>query len=81
MYKYKLKLESDDKALKFQDIRIKAFDSLEDRLEELKKLLRQGKNKTIRYYRENPESFNVVVGTDLIKDYFNDIETLLKTEE
>ena len=81
MYKYKLKLESDNSAEKFQDIRIKAFDILENRLEDLKKLLRQGKNKTIKFYRENPESYEVVVGTDLIRDYFNDIETLLNIEE
>ena len=81
MYKYKLKLESDNTAEKFQDIRIKAFDTLEDRLDDIKKLLRQGKNHTIKFYRENPESFEVVIGTDLIRDYFNDIETLLNTEE
>ena len=32
---------------------------------------------TIKYYRENPGSFDVFIGTDLIGDYFKDIETLL----
>ena len=34
-------------------------------------------NRKIKYYRNNPESFSVVIGTDMINDYFNDIETLL----
>ena len=34
--------------------------------DEIKKLLRQGKIETIKYYRENPQSFDVVIGTDLI---------------
>ena len=60
---------------------LEAFDILESRLEDIKKLLRQGKIKTIKYYRENPNAYAVVIGTDLIGDYINDIETLLKPEE
>ena len=77
MYKYKLITEQEDKVKKFQKERIEAFDKLESQLENVKKLLRQGKINTIKYYRENPSSFDVFIGTDLIGDYFKDIETLL----
>lgn len=80
MYKYRLKEQGDPALKKFQEQRIMAFDSLEVRLEDIKKLLRQGKIETITYYRENPTSYAVVIGTDLINDYINDIETLLKGE-
>ena len=43
MYKYKIKEQGDETLKKFQDERIVAFDSLEARLEDIKKLLRQGK--------------------------------------
>ena len=46
----------------------------------VKKLLRQGKIETIKHYRNNPNDFSVIIGTDLIGDYFNDIETLLKND-
>ena len=75
--KYRLVKEQENKVEQFQKERIKAFDELESKLENVKKLLRQGKINTIKYYRENPESFDVFIGTDLIGDYFKDIETLL----
>ena len=76
--KYRLVKEQDNKAKNFQMERIEAFNRLENKLDELKKLLRQGKIETIKYYRENPDSFGVVIGTDLIADYFKDIFTLLE---
>ena len=69
--KYNLEVEQ------FHKERITAFSELENKLDELKKLLRQGKIETIKYYRENPQSFDVVIGTDLISDYFKDIFILL----
>ena len=75
--KYKLVKEQENKTEQFQKERIEAFDKLESKLDDIKKLLRQGKIKTIKYYRENPGSFGVFIGTDLIGDYFKDIETLL----
>jgi hypothetical protein len=81
MYKYRLKEQEDEKVKKFHEERIIAFDSLESQLEDLKKLLRQGKIETIKYYRENPDSYAVVKGTDLINDYIKDIKILLKGEE
>jgi hypothetical protein len=80
MYKYRL-TEQEDKVKKFHEERIMAFDTLESRLENIKKELRQGKIETIKYYRENPKSYAVVKGTDLIGSLIDDIETLLKTEE
>jgi len=81
MYKYKLKEQEENKVKKFHEERIMAFDILEARLENIKKLLRQGKIETIKYYRENPKSYAVDKPTDLIGDYINDIEILLKSEE
>ena len=75
--KYRLVKEQENKVEQFQKKRIDAFDELESKLENVKKLLRQGKISTIKYYRENPGSFGVFIGTDLIGDYFKDIETLL----
>ena len=76
MYKGNIK-EQEDKASKFHEERIEAFDKLESRLVDIKKLIKLAKIETIKYYRDNPESFAVVIGTDMINDYFNDIETLL----
>ena len=70
--------EEEDKLEKFQQSRIDAFDEIENELKSLIKQLRQGKIETIKYYREEPKSYSVVVGTDLIKDYIKDIKTLLE---
>ena len=80
MYKYKIK-EQATEAETWQQSRIDAFDNLESRIDEIKKLLRQNKLQTIKYYRENPSSYSVVTGTDLNGDYINDIETFLKRDE
>ena len=83
MYKYTLinEVDKDDKLAQFQEERIQAFDKIEDRLENIVKSLRQAKIETIKYYRQvEPKSYSVVYGTDLINDYINDIETLLKKD-
>ena len=77
MYKRNIK-EQEEKRKKFHEERILAFDALESRLIEIKKLIKLGKIETIKYYRENPNSYSVVIGTDMLNDYFNDIETLLQ---
>lgn len=77
MYNRNIK-ENEDKVSKFHAERIEAFDKLESRFENIKKLIKLGKIETIKYYRDNPKSFAVVIGTDMINDYFNDIETLLQ---
>jgi hypothetical protein len=77
MYNYKL-TEQDNKATKFQEERINAFSGLEDRIDNIKKLLRQAKIETIKTYREQPDTFAVVKPTDLIGEFLKDIETLLE---
>ena len=77
--KYKLIIKEDDSDIKnFHQERIKAFSEIEDKLEAIKKSLRLAKIDTVKNYRENPNSYDVVYGTDLIGDYLNDIETLLQ---
>ena len=49
--KYRLVKEQEDKSEQFQKERIEAFDKLENKLDDIKKLLRQGKINTIKYYR------------------------------
>ena len=78
MYKYKI-TEQDEKASEqYQQKRIDAFDEIETRLDNIKKLLRQGKIETVKVYRDQPTTFAVVKPTDLINDFLNDIETLLE---
>ena len=48
MYKYKV-VEQEEKVSKFHDERIMAFDSLEARLEDIKKVLRQSKIETMKF--------------------------------
>jgi hypothetical protein len=81
MYKYRLIEQKEDQVKKFHEERIMAFDTIESRLENIKKDIRQAKIETIKYYRENPKSYAVVRGTDLINAYIDDIETLLKPGE
>ena len=80
MYKYKL-TEAENNVEMFQQQRIQDFDELEKRLDTLRKKLRQRKLSTQKYYRENPKSYSVVYGTDMINDYFNDIEELLTQDQ
>ena len=77
MYKRNIK-EQEEKASNFHEERIKAFDKLEARFDDISKLIKLAKIETIKYYRDNPKSFSVVIGTDMLNDYFNDIETLLQ---
>ena len=57
-----------------------AFDALEDKLNQLVPMMQQAKNKTIDYYRNKPESFGIVYGTDLAQEYLNDLIELFKQE-
>ena len=76
MYKYRI-VEQDERAAKFQQERIDAFDTIEARLDKIKKLLRQAKIETVKTYREQPSTFAVVKPTDLINDFLLFIVTLL----
>jgi hypothetical protein len=63
---------------KFIASRILGFDKIEDKLNELLPLLKQAKQKTMEYYKANPNSFSVVYGTDLAVDYLDDIIEMFK---
>ena len=71
-------LFEDDSKKNFQLKRIEAFDGVEKRLNDIYTMISNAKNETIEYYKENPNSFKVVKPTDLVMDYLNDIEKLLK---
>jgi hypothetical protein len=63
---------------KFIASRILGFDEVETKLNQLIPLLQQAKHKTMDYYRQNPSSFGVVYGTDLAKEYLDDLIELFK---
>ena len=64
----------------FQLKRIEAFDGVEEKLNNIYTMISNAKNETVKYYKDNPDSFKVVKPTDLIMDYLKDIEKLLKKE-
>jgi hypothetical protein len=66
---------------KFQDERIKAFEDIEKELNSLFPMISNAKNDTIVFYSENPGSNEVMISTDLILEYIQDIKKLLKEEE
>jgi hypothetical protein len=63
---------------KFIASRLMGFDEVETKLNQLLPLLQQAKHETMDYYRQNPESFGIVYGTDLANDYLNDLIELFK---
>lgn len=78
MFKYKLKESNNNQQKSFQDERIRVFDEIVKDIELIRDSLFKAKQQTIQYYKQNPESFDVLISTDIIKDYLNDIKTLLK---
>ena len=69
---------NDPSRREFIGSRLRAFDNIEDQLNQLVPLLQQAKSKTIDYYRSKPDSYSVLYGTDLAQDYLNDIIELFK---
>ena len=69
---------NDPKRRKFVASRLMAFDAIEDKLNQLVPMMQQAKHKTVDYYRENPESYSIVYGTDLAQDYLDDLLQLFK---
>jgi hypothetical protein len=65
---------------KFVASRIMAFDAVEDKLNQLVPMLQQAKNKTIDYYRNKPESYAIVYGTDLAQEYLDDLINLFNEQ-
>lgn len=83
MYKYKLSEEAyqPSSVAQFHNKRMLGFDAIEDLLGQIRPLLDDAKAETEKYYKENPKSYAVVYGTDLIQDYLKDIILVLKNEE
>jgi len=61
----------------FQTKRIAAFDEVEERFNNISKLISNAKNKTAEYYSENPGSYEVVYSTDYIFELLEEIEAKL----
>lgn len=81
-YRYTLKQNlKEEGRLEFQNRRITAFKEVEERLNNIYKLVDIAEKETVQYYNENPQSYAVVYGTDLILDYIQDIEDLLTTNK
>jgi len=66
-----------ESAKEFQDQRIRAFDQIEQEMNDIYKMLSNAKNETADYYNNNESSYNVLKPTDLILDYIKDIKNLL----
>jgi len=84
MYRYKLSEEAADNSQsvkQFHTKRMQGFDRITDLLGQIQPLLDDAKAETEQYYKENPKSYAVVYGTDLITDYLNDIIDVLKPKE
>jgi hypothetical protein len=58
--------------------RVLGFNKVESKLNELLPLLSKAKQKTLDYYRQNP-NFSVVYGTDLAVDYIDDLIEMFKS--
>jgi len=58
--------------------RISAFDTIEDKLNQLIPMMQRAKNETFDYYRNNSDSYSIVYGTDLAQEYLNDLIELFK---
>ena len=61
----------------FQTKRIAAFDEVEERFNNISKLISNAKNETAKYYNENPGSYAVVYSTDYIFELLEEIEAKL----
>jgi len=62
----------------YQESRIAAFDTIEQEMNDIYKMLSNAKNETSDYYNDNPSSYTVIKPTDLVLDYIKDIKKLLK---
>ena len=61
----------------FQSKRIAAFDEVEERFNNISKLISNAKNKTAEFYNENPGSYAIVYSTDYIFELLEEIEAKL----
>jgi len=70
--------EQTDNLKTFQEERIKAFDDIETRINNLLPVVSNAKNDTVEYYSNNPKSFNIYKSTEMVLNYLKKIEDLLK---
>jgi hypothetical protein len=75
------KLFEEDTTDAFQQERLKAFEDIENELNSLSPMISNAKNQTVEFYQENPGSNEIIISTDLILEYIQDIKKLLKGEE
>jgi hypothetical protein len=75
------KLFEEDTTDTFQQERLKAFEDIENELNSLSPMISNAKNQTVEFYQENPGSNEIIISTDLILEYIQDIKKLLKGEE
>jgi len=83
IYNYKLSeaASQPQSVTQFHNERMLGFDRVQDLLGQIKPLLDDAKAETEQYYKQNPASYAVVYGTDLIQDYLKDIISILKNSE
>ena len=65
----------------FQQKRINTFDELEETFNQVAPLISNAKSETVKYYNENPGSYDIKYSTDMIDNYMDNIIELLKQEE
>ena len=81
MYKFKLKEQDNPSNKTFQEERLRAFDSISDKLVQFKTLVDDARVETEQFYKKNPTSYGVVYSTDLAEDYIEDMIKMFKQEE
>jgi len=64
----------------FQQERIVAFDEIDEQLKMIRLLLVNAKNETVKYYQQNPDSYGVVVPTNMIEKMLTEVEEILIRE-
>lgn len=81
MYRYKLKEQDNPSYKAFQQERLRAFDTISDKLAQFKALVDDARGETEQFYKENPTSYSVVYSTDLAEDYIEDMIKMFKQGE
>ena len=81
MYRYKLKEQDNPSYKAFQQERLRAFDTISDKLAQFKALVDDARDETEQFYKENPTSYSVVYSTDLAEDYIEDMIKMFKQGE
>ena len=81
MYRFKLKEQDQPSSKAFQQERLRAFDTISDKLTQFKALVDDARVETEQFYKENPTSYSVVYSTDLAEDYIEDMIKMFKQGE